>query len=571
VEAPSASLPSANPVVATSPTVSPPPGLHATPTPTPSSLASAAPVGAVGPEPTLRPIATYAGGWAPYAVANAFGFPVQSGFGGNGITVAVINDYPPSQSDVTAYLTQLGVQRTGTYTVENVDGGSSQKDASGFLESTIDVETVEGLAPAANVIYYSTPDLSTESLLDAYNQIISDGKAQVVDMSYGGCESSVGSGAADSLFAQGAAQGIAFVAASGDFGDECFSAFNNQIGVNFPASDPHVIGVGGTETATLACQLGTITSQSAWNDRCKTGNVQEATGGGTSTMFSLPAYQAAVGVSGAYRSVPDLAMPAALDALYLQGGWVLVSGTSWGAPQVAALVAGLYEFCRAPLANPIQLFYSAFGQKGYGDFVAVTSGNNQYQSDSTFFSADGGFSQVSGIGIPSGMAIAQTVCPNRGAVSLAPASRGTLATVSRGTAQAFRLPAAPNVRGLSDQGHRADDAPTRVALVLRSTSSVADDERTVIEDLRAAGFTIVQTFPNHLVIDAQAPASVVATYFQSAINDFGQGPYGTRYANVTPIIVPAAIAPYVQSALADNIVVAVPQSRLGGFSAWRRR
>lgn len=485
---------------------------------------------------------------------------MQSGYGGSGVTVAIVNDYPPSQTDVTAYLTQLHVQRTGTYTIENVDGGSSQSDSSGLLESTLDVETVEGLAPAANVIYYATPDLSTQSLLDAYNQIISDGKAQVVDMSYGGCESSVASGAADSLFAQGAAQGIAFVAASGDFGDECFNAFGNQIGVNYPASDPNVIGVGGTETATQACQVGTITSQAAWNDRCKTGSVQEATGGGTSAMFVLPAYQSAIGVTGRYRSVPDLAMPAALDAVYLQGGWILVSGTSWGTPQVAALVSGLYEFCRSPLDNPVQIFYRAYGQKGYGDFVAVTSGSNQYGSDATFYSADGGFSQVSGIGIPNGMAIAQTVCPNRVAVSLMPASRGTLATVSRGPAQAFRMSTAPNVRGLADQGRRADDATTRVALVLRATSSLADDEQTVIHDLTAAGFTIVQTFPNHLLIDAQAPASVVSTYFQSTVNNFSQGQYGTRYANVTPLVIPAAIAPYVQSAVADNIVVAVPQS-----------
>lgn len=528
-----------------------------------SSASTAAPVGAVGPEPTLQPIATYAGGWTPYAVANAFGLPVQSGFGGSGFTVAIVNDYPPSQNDVTAYLTQLHVQRTGTYTVENVDGGSAQSDSSGLLESTLDVETVEGLAPATNIIYYATPDLSTQSLLDAYNQIISDGKAQVVDMSYGGCESSVGSGAADSLFAQGATQGVAFVAASGDFGDQCFNAFGNQFGVNFPASDPHVIGVGGTETANQSCQLGTITSQSAWNDRCKTGGVQEASGGGTSTMFAMPAYQSAIGVAGGYRSVPDVAMPAALDAVYLQGGWVLVSGTSWGTPQVAALVAGLYEYCRATIVNPVQIFYNAYAQKGYGDFVAVTSGNNQYQSDSSYFSANGGFSQVSGIGIPNGIAVAQTVCPNRVTVSLTPASRGTLATVSRGPAQAFRMSSAPNVRGLADQGGRAGDTPTRVALVLRPTSSVAEDEQTVIADLRAAGFTIVQTFPNHLVIDAQAPTSVVSAYFQSAVNNFSQGQYGTRYANVTPLVIPAAIAPYVQSAVADNVVVAIPQARKG--------
>jgi hypothetical protein len=164
--------------------------------------------------------------------------------------------------------------------------------------------------------------------------------------------------------------------------------------------------------------------------------------------------------------------------------------------------------------------------------------------------------------VPNGMAIAQSVCPDRVSVSLAPGMRGTLATARRGPAQAFTMSAAPNVRALANEGRRAANAPTRVAVVLRATPSVSEDEQVVIQDLTAAGFTIVQTFSNHLVIDAQAPASVVSAYFQTAVNDFAQGPYGTRYANVSPLLIPAAIAPYVQSVLADNIVIAVPQSRL---------
>lgn len=481
---------------------------------------------------------------------------MQSGYSGSGITVAVINDYPPSTADISSYLTQFNIHRTGTYTVENVNGGSPQNDQSGLFESTLDVETIEALAPGANVIYYATPDLSAPSLVDAYEQVLSDGRAQVVDMSYGGCETAVGASGEDSLFAQGASAGIAYVAASGDLGDECFEAYGSQIGVNFPASDPSVIGVGGTQTATTGCQMGDIKSQQAFNDRCSSSGVQEATGGGVSSVFSVPSYQAAIGLSGR-RNVPDVAMPAVFDSIYLQGTWILANGTSWSAPQIAAMMAGLYQYCNGPLQQPEEIFYQAFEQKAYADFLAVTSGNNQYGSDATYYSANGGFSDVTGIGVPSGMQVAQSVCPGRQPASLARAS-----LVSGATPSPAKSPApmkVPSVRGLTDLGRRTAGNTVRVVIVLRASSTTANDEQTVSAALTAAGFRIAKTYPNHLVIDADAPSNVVASYFQTDIHDFAQGRFGNRYANVTPLVVPSAIAPYVQSVISTNLVTAVPQ------------
>lgn len=134
-----ATLPTVNPVTTAMSTTTPKPG--STPTATPKT--SATPVGGVQTSATLAPIPYGPGenGWAPYSIANAFQFPVQAGFNGNGMTLAVINDYPPSASDLSAFLTQFEIQRVGTYRVENVDGGSPQTDQSGLLESTLDVET----------------------------------------------------------------------------------------------------------------------------------------------------------------------------------------------------------------------------------------------------------------------------------------------------------------------------------------------------------------------------------------------------------------------------------------------
>jgi kumamolisin len=509
----------------------------------------------------LAPIAYGPGqnGWGPYALANAFQFPVQSGFNGTGMTIAVINDYPPSASDLSAFLAQFQITRSGTYRVENVDSGSPQTDQAGLLESTLDVETIEALAPGANVIYYATPDLTTQSLLDAYNQIISEGQAQVVDMSYGGCEASVELSADDSLFAQGAAQGIAFVAAAGDWGDECFSTAGKTFGVNFPASDPNVIGVGGTQSGSPVCTTGSIANPAAFNDRCKSGGSQEATGGGVSSLFPKPAYQTGLGASTEYRNVPDVAMPAAVAAADLNGAWTQIDGTSWGAPQIAAMVAELYQYCNGALASPVQIFYNAYAAQHYSDFVAVTSGNNQFGSDPAYFAATGGFSDVSGIGMPLGMPVARAVCPNRAPARLVRAFRGTSALAREGPSRPAVLPYVPRVDTLANLGRRSDVA--RVTLVLRSTPSLAQDEQAVLGSLTAAGFTIARTFPNNLIIDATAPAPAVMSYFQTEIDDFAQPIYGRRYANTTPLTVPAAIAPYVQSVVTNNLVTAIPLTR----------
>jgi len=490
------------------------------------------------------------GGWGPYAVANAFQFPVQSGFNGAGTTVAIIGDNPPALTDLSGYLVPFNITFTGTYRVQPVGAGSPMTDQGGLFESTLDIETVMGLAPGANIIYYSMPDASDQSFLGALNQILSDQQTNVVSISYGGCESG-NLATFDSLLAQGASQGIAIAVSSGDWGDRCTPT--SFPGVDYPASDPHVIGVGGTESSS------SIASTRAWNDLLASSG-QTATGGGVSAYYALPQYQSGLAgeASTTNRNVPDVAMPADIVAVYYQGQWVGAVGTSWGAPQVAAQVAEIYQYCNAAFVNPVNIFYHAYAVSGYSDFLDVTTGNNRFKSDHTYFSAAPGFDNVSGIGIPLGMPIAQTICPNRVPVSLARATRGTLALVAHGPAAPTLVNNLADLRNLKDLGRRAADEPTRVALVLRATSSLAEDEQIVIASLRAAGIAVTETYANHLVLNAEAPASVLANYLQTEFRNFEQGGHGIRYANVSPVVLPAAIAPYVQGLITDNLILTSP-------------
>ncbi len=113
--------------------------------------------------------------------------------------------------------------------------------------------------------------------------------------------------------------GVVYFAASGDGG----------LGVSiYPGASPNVVSVGGT-----------------YFNRDKHGNfVNEVyyTGGGggdTSSFEPIPSYQAGVpGITGTKRVYPDVASDFCCAAIYLEGGWYSIGGTSWASPTFAGIV-----------------------------------------------------------------------------------------------------------------------------------------------------------------------------------------------------------------------------------------
>src|SRR5438094_709937 len=78
------------------------------------------------------------------------------------------------------------------------------------------------------------------------------------------CETSSGSAelqTLDTIFKQGAAQGISFFAASGDSG--AYDCSDTNLAVDSPASDPYITGVGGTN---LKLNSGAYGSESVWSN-----------------------------------------------------------------------------------------------------------------------------------------------------------------------------------------------------------------------------------------------------------------------------------------------------------------
>lgn len=541
------------PTPTSKPTATPTPAATATPTPG----ATASPViGAASPLPSSTSIH----GWSPYQVAQTLQYPVQSGWDGSGQTVAIVMDANFNPSEVQNYLTTFNVPSTGrTISSTPSPDGTPDPTATGdVLEISLDVETIAGLAPGANIIEYGMPSLGDQSFIDTVNQIVSDGKASVISYSAGGCEPGGAwqTTTAAAVFANAASKGVTIVASAGDQGNECWSGPKSYVpGVNWPASDANIIAAGGNNSANDVTFTYTDTTQLlnpvVWNDATWCGTPC-AGGGGVSAYTALPSYQNSLAgaQSSTLRNMPDITLPAEGMAAYYSGSWNSMYGTSWSAPEYAALISEIYEYCKSSITNPVTIPYTVY-QRYPQAFVDITSGNDQFGGSTPYYTASTGYDNASGLGIPLGMSVANSLCPNR-----VPQVRRTAALALESLAPAAdrTVDVSPRVRNLSDMGRRNGAESTRVQLVLRQTGTMASDERSVIDALQQNGFTIVRTFSNHLVIDAAGPSAAVERFFRARMENVSEGRYGVRYMPVTQAVIPAAIAPYVSGITLDNVV-----------------
>jgi subtilase family serine protease len=480
---------------------------------------------------------------------------VQSGFNGAGTTIGIIIDTAPSANDLNAYLTAFQIpstSRTVTQEVVPINGGTGSVGSDSAFEAALDEETVAGLAPGANVIIYEIPDLSEGSIIDAIEAVESDAKATVVSMSFGGCEDGYGA----QNFASGVSAGITFVASSGDYGNECPTGPSSYTpGLNYPASDPNVVGVGGNES------VSTIAKTVAWNDN------YGATGGGVSAVFTtLPTFQNGVsGLSSASaRNVPDVALPS-VNVAACQSGCGGGYGTSFSSPEVAAMIAEISQYCgglQFGNANST-LFYPAFAAAS-SNFIDVLSGNNQFGNSTPYFTAGSGYDNTTGLGMPNGMAIAKAACgtiPSGGRARVAASRsfrRGTSTVaipIDHPTDRAYAAHAQPvALRSAADLGERTSTTTMPIHVILTQTAARMGGDANVAAILRANGFTVTKTFRDHVVVDAQGTTAQVERLFATAIHNYAQGQYGTRFAPAASITVPADLARFVSSVVLDNAV-----------------
>ena len=214
-------------------------------------------------------------------------------------------------------------------------------------ESALDEETLLGAAPEARLRAYVANNNSAGQL-SAADAALADVQAGMpivaFSTSWGTCEERINPkylASLNDVYHRLTQAGVTVFAASGDDGTlDCRSDGVDHPAVDFPASSPYVIGVGGTQ------HTGT-SPDTAWAD-ARDGS---GSGGGASGVFYRPSYQAASG-SGPARMVPDIAVDADARtgfAIYrpdhnTASGYdaplpnQTVGGTSLAAPLAAALL-----------------------------------------------------------------------------------------------------------------------------------------------------------------------------------------------------------------------------------------
>src|SRR5438270_1502297 len=228
--------------------------------------------------------------------------------------------------------------------------------------------------------------------------------APIISESWGGCEKyNISAGPVLRNMAQQAvAQGITWVASSGDSGAACQGQWKNGLAVDglaveVPGSVPEITAVGGTTFVEGAGRYWSPTSsdngtsalsyipEKAWNDSAIE-KEPVGGGGGVSIIFPRPAWQTAPGLpSDNARHVPDLAFTASAahdPYLVMQDGRIhRVGGTSAGTPFFAGVLALLNEYvvssgaqARPGLGNINPRLYQLAQVRGV--FHDVTTGDN---------------------------------------------------------------------------------------------------------------------------------------------------------------------------------------------------
>jgi kumamolisin len=340
--------------------------------------------------------------YTPLELGGIYNFPANTDGGGQTIAIIELGG-GFAQSDLDAYFGSLGI--TGPrVTAVGVDGGSNLpgQDPNGADgEVLLDIEVAGALAPAAHLVVYFAPNTDA-GFLDAVSQAAhATPTPAAISISWGQSEDAwtpQALTAFDQALVDAAALGVTVTAAAGDDGSSDRAA-DGKTHADFPASSPHALACGGTRLEADAA-TGVVASETVWNNGVGNG----ATGGGVSTVFGLPAWQASVGVptpSGrAGRGVPDVSAVADPTTGYrvrVDGTELVIGGTSAVAPLWAALLARLAQAKGATLglAQP-KLYNATLRNRTPAGFRDITVGTNGA------YSAGPGWDPCTGLGVPDG-------------------------------------------------------------------------------------------------------------------------------------------------------------------------
>jgi subtilase family serine protease len=353
--------------------------------------------------------------YSPRAYQVAYGVAplLRRGIDGHGEIVVVGPEpaaAPPAtdiRQDLAAFDTTFGLPPASLKVVNTIAKSATPYLAGG--EETGDTEMVHAIAPDASLDVVLMPQDITRSpatFAAAITKVIHEGvalHAAVISISASVGEKSLTRAEASAMnqaLEQARQQHVTVVASSGDFGAISSHPAGPPAQVSMPASDPLVLGAGGTILD--ATPGGAYLGEMAWNDST------EASGGGYSSLFPRPSYQGGLARARATRGVPDVAAdaePSTAMAMEFGDGELRPNqGTSAAAPLWAGVIALADQQAGHPLGFVNPAIYAIARSPAYHQaFHDVVTGDNSVLWSTgviTGYKAGPGWDPVTGWGSP---------------------------------------------------------------------------------------------------------------------------------------------------------------------------
>jgi subtilase family serine protease len=312
----------------------------------------------------------------------------QAGLDGTGVTIAIVDAYGSTtlQSDLTTFSTLMRLPPANLQILGTPVASAYSTDAllaHWALETTLDVEWVHAIAPGAKILLVVAPSNSIDDLvtgiLTASQQpgVVSISNSWATPESFTDLPTRTST---DSVLKLVTSKGISVNFATNDFGNYALDI--GDVDVAFPASSPYATGVGGVSVALDENKH--ILFQTAWGNNAEqivgpiaSGSPPEdppvplgfvgGSGGGVSSVYRLPPFQASLAFWGRRRLLPDISWVAdpftgvELVVTYDSQGTQLVGlvgGTSVATPMFSALWGIAAQKAKRPLGQAAPLLYT---------------------------------------------------------------------------------------------------------------------------------------------------------------------------------------------------------------------
>lgn len=285
-------------------------------------------------------------------------------YDGSGVNIGIAGDSDVNQTDVgnyrAAFLNQTATTNIPSVVVDGNDPGYNGDE----IEALLDNEVAGGVAPGANLYFYTSANSDLAAgLFNAIFRALDDNTVSILNISFGSCEAAQGSTNNQIILEsaeQAAALGISVTVSTGDSGsagcdnENTETAAASGFGVNAFASTPYTIAVGGTDYDVLATSFGSYVNDTTsgaapyfetalryipeepWNDSTSVNGLLSANspltlsngntdivagGGGQSSLYSKPPFQSAAASAFTNRDLPDVSFLAG-NGLY-NATWVV--------------------------------------------------------------------------------------------------------------------------------------------------------------------------------------------------------------------------------------------------------